>query len=111
MDHENFSFEGQMLRKSEKTNDFGKKLILKIYTYRLVGKELYVFRKSDSNDHKSMHSLTGVFIRDAADEKFDETAVLFSFKLISPRKKVRQYYFTDIKQKLKWMAAIKQSIG
>ena len=58
-----------MLRKVDNTKG-GDETKLKIYTYRLIGKELYVYRK-DSEAHKSMHSLVGVFLRDANEEIFD----------------------------------------
>ena len=82
-----------MLRKAEDSLGL-KEPRLKQYTYQIVGKDLYVYRKRDSERHKSMHSLINVFIRDEPDEIFD-TAVLYSFKLIFPPNKDRQYYFAS----------------
>ena len=48
---------------------------MKQYTYRIVGKELYVYRNKESMMHKSMHSLIGVFIKDEPDETFDGTVI------------------------------------
>ena len=40
---------------------------LKAHNYHLIGKELYVYRKKNLDEHKKMHNLTGVFLKDAAD--------------------------------------------
>ena len=79
LEQDDMQLEGEMIRKvqdkkGEDTNLF------KAYTYRLIGKELYVYRKQDSETHKTMHSLVGVFLKDANDEMF-EYQLLHSFKL------------------------------
>ena len=83
---------------------------LKNYWYRLIGKELYVYRAKDSNKHKILHSLVGAYIKNEADVKIDG-ATLYSFKLIFPSKTVRQYYSMNQAQKDEWMMAFKQAIG
>ena len=45
-----------------------KEKCLKAYWYRLIGKELYVYRAKDSNKHKILHSLVGAVIKNASDE-------------------------------------------
>ena len=101
--------EGDMLRKVDNAKG-GDETKLKIYTYRLIGKELYVYRKN-AEAHKSMHSLVGVFLRDANEEIFDCQTLLYSFKLFFPNNTVRQYYFDSKLKKVKWMTAIKEVIG
>jgi len=57
-----------------------------------------------------MKSLSGVYIKDEP-EHLDETGVnLFPFMLIFPNKR-RIYYFKNKEEKMRWMEAIKQSIG
>ena len=74
-----------MLRKLEDS----KEERLKVYTYRIIGKELYVYNKHGSRQHKSMQNLTGVFIKDEPDDVFDILTPLYSFKLIFSRNKER----------------------
>ena len=62
---------------------------LKVYFYRLVGKELYVYKKETSHNHKGMHNLAGVFLRDVAEEEKFEKKPLYSIKLIFPQNKDR----------------------
>ena len=75
-----------MLRKTEDSSGL-RSPKLKQYTYQIIGKELYVYRKSDSKSHKGMQSLIRVFIRDEPDEKFEDTIKLYSFTLIFPPNK------------------------
>ena len=56
--------------------------VLKAYTYRLIGKELYVYKNKNSDKHKGMHSLVGAFIKDADEELMDSTTLVYSFKII-----------------------------
>ena len=82
-------YEGKMLRKTNNDSSSAYETKLKVYFYRLVGKELYIYKKENSERHKGMHNLTGVFVRDVVEgEKFDTTS-LYSFKLVFPQNKVR----------------------
>ena len=72
------SYEGQMFRKTEEDPSSTKDVRLKAYFYRLVGKELYAYKKENSDKHRVMHNLVGVFVKDVADEMFDSKP-LFSF--------------------------------
>ena len=69
-----------MLRKSGDEN-IGQEVKLKAYNYILIRKELYVY-KNNSSKHHGMHSLVGVFLKDANEEMFDCLTQLHSFKLI-----------------------------
>ena len=84
---------------------------LKACTYNLIGKELYVYRKKNLDEHKKMHSLARVFFKDVDDEKLDNETTIYSFKLIFPPHKARSYYFTSKSEKEKWVTAIKKVIG
>ena len=81
-----------MLRKTDDDKSSAYETKLKVYFYRLVGKELYVYKKEGSEKHKVMHNLAGVFLKDVREEKF-EYRTLYTFKLIFPHNRVKQYYF------------------
>ena len=104
-DEENVQVQGEIL---QKVPDGSK---LKACTYNLIGKELYVYRKKNLDEHKKMHSLARVFFKDVDDEKLDNEATIYSFKLIFPPHKARSYYFTSKSEKEKWVTAIKKVIG
>ena len=74
-------YEGKMFRMTD--NESGSKN-LKVYYYRLVGKELYVYKKENSHNHNGMHNLAGVFLRDVTEEEKFDKKPLYSFKLIYP---------------------------
>lgn len=84
---------------------------LKKYWYKLLGKELYAYKSTCRDQHKEMHSLVGVFIKDEPEELYKGSTMLHSFKLIFPPNKVRSYYFEDPAEKERWMTAIKKVIG
>ena len=98
------SFEGEMLRKANETK-------LKKYWYCLLDKELYVYKQKTDEKHKSMHSLSGIFIKDDIEEFMDSKTCVYPFSLIFPGNKVRTFYLPEKEEKKKWMDAIKKVIG
>lgn len=62
-----------MMRRANETK-------LKSYWYVLLGKELYVFRKENDQNHKGMNSLVGVFLVPLPTEQY-EGKTLFPFRL------------------------------
>ena len=100
-----------MLRKTDDDKSSAYETKLKVYFYRLVGKELYVYKKENSDKHKGMHNLAGVFLKNVREEEKFDTTTLYSFKLIFPQGKERQYYFTSKTQKEEWMKVIKEATG
>ena len=96
--------EGEMVRKATETK-------LKKYWYSLLGNELYVYKTKNDEKHKGMHNLSGVFIKDDAEEYLDSTTVLHPFTLVFPGNKPRTYYLLNREDKAKWMTAIKRAIG
>ena len=82
------SFEGEMLRKANETK-------LKKYWYCLLGKELYVYKQKTDEKHKSMHSLSGIFIKDDIEEFMDSKTCVYPFSLIFPGNKVRTFYLPE----------------
>jgi hypothetical protein len=78
-------FEGEIVRKATETK-------LKKYWYCLLGKELYVYKQKTDEKHKSMHSLSGIFIKDDIEEFMDSKTCVYPFSLIFPGNKVRTFY-------------------
>ena len=95
--------EGEMLRKATETK-------LKKYWYVLFGKELYMYKKKDNGNHKNMHNLIGVFIREEKPEEIDDTTTLYPFTLIFPNKE-RTYYLESQASLDEWLTGIKKVIG
>jgi len=58
-----------------------------------------------------MHSLVGVLLKDAPEEKLDTEVTVYPIKLIYPGNQSRVYYLTTAKQRDEWVAAIKKVIG
>ena len=80
MEEDDIVIEGEMLRRLE--DKYSESMSeLKAYTYRLIGKELYVYKDKNSDKHKGMHSLVGAFLKDADDTLLDSTTLVYSFKI------------------------------
>ena len=56
----------------------------KRYWFCLLGKELYCYKRKDDEKHKGMHNLVGVYIRVEPEERLENNAVVYPFKLIFP---------------------------
>jgi serine/threonine protein kinase len=76
----------------------------------LLGRELYSYKSQGDSKHKEMRALSGVYIKDEPEELDENGLELHPFMLIFPNKR-RIYYFYKKAEKVKWMDAIKQSIG
>ena len=61
MEENDVVIEGEILRKLKAT-DSESMPVLKPYKYRLIGKELCVFKTQDSDSHKGMQILVGAFL-------------------------------------------------
>ena len=93
-----------MIRKANETK-------LKKYWYCLLGKELYVYKNKQDDKHKSMHSLTGIFLKDELEEYMDSKTMVHPFSLIFPGNKTRTFYLPTKDEKKKWMDVLKKVIG
>ena len=87
MNEEPKIIEGKMFRVIQEDSSSNEETKWKACFYRLVGKEFYVYQDENSITHRAMHSLVGVFLKDAADD-FD-SKMFHSFKLVFPKNKVR----------------------
>ena len=99
---------GYMYRK---TKD---KTKIKKYWYTIVGHEMYSYKNEESKAHKTMHSMTGVYISEEASEKMADASgkslTLYPIKLIFPHK-YRMYYFMEKDDRDKWVQALREAAG
>ena len=87
MKKNDITLEGQMMHKLEDKNGRATSF-LKVNTYRLIGKELYVYKINNSDKHKHMHIIVGASLSDVDDELMDSILV-YSFEIIFPHDRVK----------------------
>jgi Ca2+-binding EF-hand superfamily protein len=92
-------FTGEMARKARENK-------LKKYWYVLSDKELYAYKDKDSEKHKTMLNLIGVFLRVDPDEALDKKNILYPFTLIFPNKE-RTFYLLTAEDRNNWVSQIK----
>ena len=95
--------EGYMMRRANEKQ-------FKTYYYKVLGKELYMFKKSKEYDHKKMYNLIGNFIEDMPQVEVDGK-VFFPFRLTQPPNQAREFYLKSEDDKSKWVKVIKKVIG
>lgn len=99
---------GYMYRK---TKD---KTRIKKYWYTIVGTEMYSFKNEESKDHKTMHSMGGVYISEEPSEKMNDSSgkglTLYPIKLVFPHK-YRMYYFMEKSERTEWVSALREAAG
>jgi len=87
---------------------------IKKYWYSIVGTEMYSYKNEESKNHKTMHSMTGVYISEEEPEKMADSTgkslVLYPIKLVFPHK-YRMYYFMEKDERTKWVAALRDAAG
>jgi len=92
------------VKKQKKGNTF------KAYWFVLLGKELYSYKSQGDAKHKEMLTLSGVFIKNEAEEETESGDTFYPFMLIFPNKR-RIYYLKTPEEKERWMSQIKRAIG
>ena len=60
--------------------------------FRLVGKDLYYYKKKEEKNHRGMHNLSGVFIKKGDDFKYDGKKYL---SIVIVYKSEKSYYFDN----------------
>jgi hypothetical protein len=96
-------FQGEMMRKARENK-------LKKYWYELAEKELYAFKDKDTDKHKTMINLVGVFLQSEPEEALDKKNILYPFTLIFPNKE-RTFYLLSKEERDNWVVEIKKAIG
>ena len=62
----------------------------------LIGNELYCYRRRTDSDHRMMHCLVGIFIKEMPDEVCSSSGkTYYAIKLMVPPNKSRALYFSS----------------
>jgi serine/threonine protein kinase len=73
----------------------------------LLGKEMYQYKQKNEIQHKEMHSLSGVYIKEEMPEEVIDGKTYYSFMLIFPNKR-RVYFLESQEHRDTWIEAIKK---
>ena len=93
--------EGYMIKLSNE------KKIKKIY-FRLIGRDLYYFKKKEDTEHKGVHNLSGIYMEEGKITKIDNKKY-YCFSILFPRK-TRTYYFENEIDYKTWLTQLKLAI-
>ena len=93
--------EGYMIKISDE------KKLKKIY-FRLIGRDLYYFKKKEDTEHKGVHNLSGIYIEECKKIKIDNKTY-YCFNIIFPQK-TRTYYFDNEIDYKTWLTKLKLAI-
>ena len=99
--------EGIIFKSSKDENNKINKL-KKIF-FRLVGKDLYYYKKSDITNHKGINNLSCTFVKEGEDIIINEVKY-FSIK-INYNKKEKIYYFDTKENRNIWLEKVRNVIG
>lgn len=106
--HGKESISGYMYRK---TKD---KSRIKKYYYKIVGTEMYSYKNEEAKQHKTMHSMLGIYIAEEASEKMADAGgkslTLYPIKLVFPHK-YRMYYFLEKEERTQWIVSLREAAG
>ena len=87
---------------------------IKKYFYKIIGTEMYSFKNEESKQHKTMHSMMGVYISEEVSENMSDssgkTLTLYPIKLVFPHK-YRMYYFLEKEERVGWLKALRGAAG
>ena len=75
--------------------------------FKLLHKDLYYFKNKNDSQHKGMHNLSGVFLREEKPIIY-ENGKFYCFSIIYPKKE-RAYYVENESQYKIWIAKLKQA--
>ena len=93
--------EGYMIKLSDE------KKIKKIY-FRLIGRDLYYYKKKEDTEHRGMHNLSGVYVKEGQRTTI-ENKTYYCFDIIFPQK-TRTYYFENEIDYKTWLTQLKLAI-
>ena len=94
-------YEGYMLKMTHSNK------LKKVY-FRLVGRDLYYFKNQKDTEHKGMHNLSGIYIKDVGKVTI-ENKEYFTFSILYPQK-ARPYYFDEEIDYKTWLDKLKLAI-
>ena len=75
--------------------------------FRLIGKDLYYYKKKEEKNHRGMHNLSGVFISKGEDLEYDGKKYL-SIKIMYKNEK--SYYFDNEEDFKLWFEKLNQAV-
>ena len=94
-------YEGYMLKLSDKKK-------MKTIYFRLIGRDLYYFKKKEDKEHRGMHNLSGVYIEEGQKSIINDKTY-YCIDIIFPQK-TRTYYFENEVDYKKWLTKLKLAI-
>ena len=94
-------YEGYVYKYSQ-----SQKKIKKTY-FKLVGKDLYYYKKKEEMNHRGMHNLSGVFIKRGEDFEFEGKKY---YSIVILYKNEKAYYFDNEKDFNIWFEKLNQAI-
>ena len=75
--------------------------------FRLIGKDLYYYKKKEEKNHRGMHNLSGVFIKKGDDFKYDGKKYL---SIVIVYKSEKSYYFDNEDDFNIWMEKLNAAV-
>ena len=76
--------------------------------FRLIGKDLYYYKKKEDKNHRGMHNLSGVFIKKGDDYEYDGKKYL---TIVILYKKEKSYYFDNENDFNTWFEKLNKAIN
>jgi hypothetical protein len=101
-DNSNIRFQGYLYKITQTKK-------LKKLWFKLLFKDLYYYKNSEDTNHKGMHNLSGVFVKEEQPITYDGKP-LYCFSVIYP-KKIRNYYVDNEEEYMNWMRYIRKATG
>jgi len=102
--------------KNQKTIDFAGYLFMdfdssfKLFWFRLLNKELYCYNSKEDKDFTKLLRLSGVFVKQEANEQLFEGVKVFPFSLVMERTK-RVFLAKSTEEREIWIQHIRSALG
>ena len=94
-------YEGYMLKMTHSNK------LKKVY-FRLVGRDIYYFKNNTDTEHKGMHNLSGIYVKDTGKVTVKDKQY-FTFSILYPQK-ARTYYFDEEIDYKTWLDKLKLAV-
>ena len=75
--------------------------------FRLIGKDLYYYKKKEEKNHRGMHNLSGVFIKKGEDFEYDGKKYM---SIVIVYKTEKSYYFDNEEDFNKWFEKLNLAV-
>ena len=94
-------YEGYMLKMTHSNK------LKKVY-FRLVGRDIYYFKNNTDTEHKGMHNLSGIYVKDGGKVTVKDKQY-FTFSILYPQK-ARTYYFDEEIDYKTWLDKLRLAV-